>query len=340
MCSPYRKEKMYFKALIFTLSILTTTAYPLHGDTKETSWVDSRTNFANEKSDLTKDIDRIYKSKIDSDGLYNQDQDQTPLTEEMQRKLTMESERLRIRLRQELAELRERLSPSADHPSNTLASMRERLTPLTQQLQSSLSSSTQDLCSQLSLYLQSLETAEAQVEATPGLYEEAFHWMGQTLEHSSVKLAGLIGDFHTKANGAIEYLKELSGPDQESAKLKICEETSSRLEQEVGLLREEGQNRMGALKAQLAALLHSSQPRKAELKSSVEQFCQTASLQSETLQARLESLLIGLEADATGQTDPSLFHSYSSSVQQSGSLREDFSVKLSALIQDIFHSVQ
>ncbi|XP_029965281.1 uncharacterized protein LOC115401202 [Salarias fasciatus] len=332
---------MHFKILIFTLSFLTTSAYPLHSDTKEISWMDSKGNDADDKTDPTKDIEKVYKSKIDSDGLYIQESDdKNPLTEEMQRKLTMESERLRVRLRQELAELRERLSPSADHPSYTLASMRERLTPLTQQLQSSVSSNTQDLCSQLSLYLQGLETAEAQAEATPALYEETFQLLGRTLEHSSTKLAGLINDFHTKANGVIDYLREISSPDQESAKLKVCEETGSRLGQEVGLLREEGQSRVRALKAQLAALLHSSQPPRAELRGSVEQFCQNASLQSEALQARLESLLMGLSDGADGQTESSLLHSYSSSAQQSGSLQEDFSVKLSALIQDIFHSVQ
>lgn len=303
--------------------------------------MDSKANFADDKTDFSKDTDTIYKSKIDSDGLYAEESDsKNVLAEEMQRKLTMESERLRVRLRQELAELRERLSPSVEHPSYTLASMRERLTPLTQQLQSSLRSNTQDLCSQLNLYLQGLEAAEAQVESSPALYQEAFQWVGQTLEHSSLNLASLINDFHTKATGVIEYLKQTSSPDQESARQKFCEETSSRLGQEVGLLREEEQNRVGALKAQLAALLHSSQLPKAELKGSVEQFCQNDSLRSNMLQARLESLFMELEEERDGQTGSSLLQSYSSNMQQSGSLQEDFSVKLSALIQDIFHSVQ
>lgn len=332
---------MHLKVMIFALSFLTTSAYPVHSDSKETSWGDSKANYADDKTELTKDAQTIYKSKIDSDSLYIQGGDiNNPLAEEMQRKLTMESERLRVRLRQELAELRERLSPSVEHPSYTLASMRERLTPLTQQLQSSLRSNAQDLCSQLSQYLQGLETAEAQAEATPLPHQHVLQLVGQSLEHSGLELAAFITDFHTKANEVIDHLKEISGPDQESVKLRVCEEMSSRLGQEVALLREGGQNRARALRAQLAGPLRSSENPQAELKGSVEQFCQSASLQSKVLQARLENLFMEPEKEATGQIESSHPQSYFSSTQQSGSLHEDFSVKLSALIQDIFHSVQ
>ncbi|XP_070762687.1 apolipoprotein A-IV [Enoplosus armatus] len=330
---------MHLKVVIFTLSFLTTSAYPLHRNTREATWTDSKDNQAHDKTELTKNVDQIYKSHIDSSGLYNQDDHSKNLVaEEMQRKLNMESERLRTRLRQELAELRERLSPSPAHLSSTLASMRERLAPLTQQLQSSLSSNTQDLCGQLSLYLQGLETAEAQAEASPALYQEAFRWMSQTLEHSSSKVADIISDFHTKTIGVIEHLREISGSEEEAAKSELQQEISSRLGQEVSSLRVEAQNRLGALKAELAAVLETAQPREAEFTASMERFCQNAALQSQVFQARMEKLFRGLKEELEIQGASSLSAS-SSSIQPGGALQEDFSVKLSALIQDILHSV-
>ncbi|KAF3847736.1 hypothetical protein F7725_020764 [Dissostichus mawsoni] len=252
---------MHLQVVIFALSFLTTTAYPLHRHTREAPLTDLKDNQSQDKTEFTKDVDKIYKSHIDSSGLYNHDdQSKNPVAEEMQHKLNLESERLRTRLRQELAELRERLSHSSDHLISTLASMRERLAPLIQQLQSSLSSSTQDLCGHLSLYLQGLEAAEAQAEATPALYQEAFHWMSLTLEHSSFKVADLISDFHTKTIEVINHLKETSASEQEAAKSDHWQEISSRMGQEVSSVRVEAQNRVGALRAELAALLGTSRP--------------------------------------------------------------------------------
>ncbi|XP_049433473.1 apolipoprotein A-IV [Epinephelus fuscoguttatus] len=332
---------MHLKVVIFALSFLTTSAYPLQRNTREATWTDSKANQAHDKTELTKDVDKIYKSHIDSSDLYDTDDHSTnPVAAEMQHKLNMESERLRTRLRQELAELRDRLSPSPAHLSSTLASMRERLAPLTQQLQSSLSSNTQDLCGQLSLYLQGLETAEAQAEASPALYQEAFNWMSQTLEHSSSKVADLISDFHTKTIGVIEHLKEITASEQEAAKSELWQDISSKLGQEVSSLRGEAQNRVGALKAELAALLEAAQPGAAEVTASIERFCQNAALQSQVFQARMERLFQGLEDKLEVQGDFLLSSSSSSSsMQPGGSLQEDFSAKLSALIQDILHSV-
>ncbi|XP_029302335.1 apolipoprotein A-I [Cottoperca gobio] len=332
---------MHLKVVVFTLSCLTTSAFPLHRYTREATWTDSKDNQAHDKTELTKDVDKIYKSHIDSSGLYNpDDQRKNPVAEEMQRKVNMESERLRTRLRQELAELQERLSPSSTHLSSTLARMRERLAPLTQQLQSSLSSNTQDLCGQLSLYLQAMEAAEAQAEVSPALYQEAFHWMSQTLEHSSSKVADLISDFHTKTVEVIEHLKEISASEQEAAKSEHWQEISFRLGQEVSSLRTEAQNRVGALKAELTALLETSRLGKAEVSDSMERFCQNAALQSQVFQARMESLFQQLERELEVQGAPSLSPSSTAlSIQLGGLLQEDFSLKLSALIQDIQLSV-
>ncbi|XP_070685832.1 apolipoprotein A-IV [Pempheris klunzingeri] len=330
---------MHLKVVIFAMSFVTTTAYPLHRSPREATWTDSKANQAHDKTELTKDVVKIYKSHIDNSGLYRQDdQNKNPIAEEMQRKLNMESERLRARLRQELAELRERLSPSPAHLSSTLASIRERLAPLTQQLQSSLSSNTQDLCGQLSLYLQGLETAEVQAEASPALLQEAYHWMSQTLEHSSSKVADIISDFHAKAIGVIEHLKEISASEDEAAKTALLQEMSSRLGQEVSSLRVEAQNRVGALKAEFVALLETAHPHQAEVTAIMERFCRNAALQSQVFQARMERLFQGLEEVKGGSSLSA--SSSSSSIQPGSSLQEEFSVKLSALIQDILNSVQ
>lgn len=284
---------------------------------------------------------KIYKSHIDSSDLYSPDQhSNNPIAEEMQHKLNMESERLRNRLRQELAELQERLSSSPVHLSSTLASIKERLTPLGEQLQSSLSSNVRDLCGQLSLSLQGLETADTRPDARPAPYQEAFDRISQTLAHSTSQAAEIISDFHTEVTEVIKQLKE-SEPD--TAQSELWQEVASRLGQEVSSLRVEVHSRVGALQAELAALLQTEQPQEAEVTTSLERFCQNASLQSQMFQVRMERLFQGLEAElgARGASGlPSSPSSSSSSIQLGGSLQEDFNVKLSALIQDILHSVQ
>ncbi|XP_045930514.1 myosin-10 [Micropterus dolomieu] len=339
--SLHRKLNMHLKAVLLALSFMTSSAYPLPRNTREATWTDSKDNKAHDKTERTKDVAQIYKSHIDSSDLYNQDDhSKNPVTDEMQHKIIMESERLRTRLRQELAELQERLSTSAAHPSSTLASMRERLAPLIQQLQSSLSSNTQDLCSQLSLYLQGLETAESQPDASPSPYQEAFLWISQTLEHSSSKVADIISDFHSKTIRVIDHLKEISSSEEEATKSELWREISSSLGQEVSSLRLEAQNRVEALKAELAAVLETAQTHKAEVTASMERFCQHAALQSKVFQARMERQFEGLEEKLEVQGVSSLSASSSSSpLQPGGSLQEDFSMKLSALIQDILHSV-
>lgn len=272
---------------------------------------------------------KIYKSHIDSSDLYNQeDSNKNPIAEEMQRKLNMESERLRVRLRQELAELQERLSQSPAHLGQATVSMRERLAPLAQELQRSLNSNTQDLCSQLSFYLQSLEGPQAQTEAAQPLYREAFEWMSQTLERSSSKVAQVISDFHTKSIEELQHLKEINMSEKEGAESELWQEMSSRLEQEVSSLKAEARDRVEALKGKLAAALQTEWPQKAELIANMEQFCESSVLQDQAFQARLERLFQGI----WDSSNPSLSSSGSS-------LTDDFTVQLSDLIHDILHSV-
>ncbi|XP_058490505.1 uncharacterized protein zgc:162608 [Solea solea] len=334
---------MHLKVVIFALSFLTVSAYPFHLNPRGAIWIDSKSNHAHDKTVLSKDVDNFYKRHLDSSSLYNQgdDDNKNPMAEEMQQKLSVQSEYLRTRLHQELAELRERLSPSSTHLSSTLASMRERLAPLTQQLQSSLSSNTQDLCGQLSHYLHSLETADAQAETRAAQYQEAFHWMTNALEHGSSKMADIINDFHTKTVGVLEHLTEVGTTEEEAAMSELWPLMSSRLGQEVSSLREETQNRVGALKAELDALQGDVVPVKAEVTASVEQFCQNSALQSQWFQVQMEKLFQGLEEEVNVQRSSRLSppSSSSSPIQPTGSLQEEFSIKLSALLQDILHSV-
>ncbi|XP_004075460.1 uncharacterized protein LOC101164331 [Oryzias latipes] len=329
---------MNFKVVIFTLSLSTTLAYPLQNESRGAAWADTKTNQAHDKADQTKDMDKIYKSIIDNSALYNHEGDDTknPVAEEMQQKLTMESERLRARLRQELAELRERLSPSPAHLSATLASIRERLTPLTQQLQSSLSSNAQDLCTQLSLYLQGQEMMETQAEASPALHQEAFQWLSQTLKRNSLHLANMISEFRAAATGVIEDLKQGGSPEEDADNSKMWQDVTSRLEQEVSSLKEEAQKRVEILNAQLAALQESVKPHTAEVKGAVERFCENTAQQSQELQAWMERLFKALEEELHATS--SMY--FPLPMQHDSSFQGDFSVKLSALIQDILHSVQ
>ncbi|XP_054650334.1 uncharacterized protein zgc:162608 [Dunckerocampus dactyliophorus] len=302
-------EKVIFT--IFTFAILEVSAFPRHRDSREATWSDSMANQAHHKSKLTKDVDKIYKSHIDDSGLYNHSEDdhnKNQVSEEMQRKINMESERLRARLRQELTELRERLALSPAHRSSTLASVRERLAPLAQQLHGSLSSSTRSLCHELGLSLQSPEDPEA------------FNWMTQTLEQGTSKLADILDGFMAQTTEAMEHLREAS----EAANTGILQEFSSRLGQEVTSLKMEAQNKLETLKAELL---------KADAAAAVEHFCQNSAQQLH-FQGRMERLVTGMEEELEVQSGPSL------SEHSGGSLQEDFSLKLSALIQDILHSVQ
>uniref|UniRef100_A0AAZ3SLF2 Uncharacterized protein n=1 Tax=Oncorhynchus tshawytscha TaxID=74940 RepID=A0AAZ3SLF2_ONCTS len=334
---------MHLKVVIFALSFLTTTAYPLHRTSRETSQAlrDMMTNQAHEKTDLNKDVKYVlihihkqlnhesemhvysglWKSHVENSNLYFQDS-ANPMVNEIRHKLTLESERLRARLRQELTKLREMLAPYPAHPQSsesTLASMRDRLGPLIKQLQSALDGNSQELCSHLRLYFQGLEAAERQAVAGPILYLEAVQWISQTLDDSSAEMTFLIQDFKTKTSSMI---RELNGTIQGD----FCQEVNVRLGQEV-------QGRVGVLKAKLAHLLLAPQPLKAVVSTSMEQFCQSVALQDQLFHARIEKHLLGQESQAQSPSEPL-------SLQPLGLLEEDFSAKLSALLQDILHNVQ
>ncbi|XP_067102749.1 apolipoprotein A-IV [Osmerus mordax] len=321
---------MIVKVVIFALSFVAVTAYPLH---REAQWTDSHSNQAHDKTELSKDVDGMWKSQVESSNLYHQQGGDNPLGGEIRHKLNMESERLRARLRHELVQLRERLSPLSSYPAQphfALGSTRERLAPLTQQLQSAVSGSTREMCDQLKLYLQDLEVAEAQPGAA--IYREAVQWVSQKLEDNGAKMDAIVLEFQTQASSVIKELR--AGNDGEGPGAGPWEELSARLGQEVRSLRQEAQNRVGSLKGELATLLLSGQPLKAEVLSILDQYCKSTTLQNQLFQARIERIVLGLEADHSSSS--------SSSPQEPdilSFLQEDFSAKLSALLQDIKDSL-
>ncbi|XP_010869879.2 uncharacterized protein zgc:162608 [Esox lucius] len=312
---------MLLKVVIFALSLLMTTAYPLYHTNREASQTqqDLTNNEVHEKTDMSKDVNGIWKSHVKD----------SPLVSEIGHKLTLESERLHARLRQELTELRERLSLYPVHPGSsesTLARMGERLAALTEQLQSTVNDNSQELCGQLRLHLQELEVAVRQGAAETALYPEAVRGMSQTLDDSSAKTTSVIRDFKTKTSNMIE---ELKGSDEGV----FWQDANIRLEQEAQAFSLEVRGRAGVLKAKLASLLLVPQPIRAEVSTSLEQFCQSAASQDRLFHAKIKKHLLGRELQTQSQSE-------SPTLQPLGLLEEDFSAKLSAVLQDILQTVQ
>ncbi|KAL0973020.1 hypothetical protein UPYG_G00197830 [Umbra pygmaea] len=319
---------MHLKVVVFALSFLTTTAYPLQYVSREAPWTpqDLKNNDVHEKTDI-KDVSGDWKTHVKNPHLYTQDSPD-PMVSEIRQKLNLESERLRTLLRQELAEIREMLSPYPNHPvssKSTLASMGDRLAPLTKQIQNGMKDNSQELCGHLKLYLQGLDTAAGQVTARPSLYLEAVHWISKTLDDSSAKMTTVIQDFKTQTSSMVE---EFRVTDEGT----FWQDVNDRLGHEVHALSLEVQGRVGVLKAKLTSILLAPQPLREEVSTSVEQFCQNASVQDQLFHARIEKHLLGQESQTQSE-------SQSPSPQPLG-LLEDFSVKLSSLLQDILHNVQ
>lgn len=392
---------MHLEVVIFVLSLLSTSAHPPRRDSREAVWADPDANQANDKTDeLGKDVTTAYKTQVDRGDLYTRldvtQQHNNPMVEEMRRKVHAESERLRARLRQELAELRAALSPtptplapSAGGGSSSVLGLRRGLRPLSRQLQSTMAADTRELCGQLGLYLRRLEegraeAAEAEAGAagtrpsTTALYLEAVRWMSQTLEDSGRRLAHVIGDFHAKASAVIDRFRGSEGEGEAAGagaiEPALLQEMEVRWGTEVAWLKTEVRGRAAAVQAELAALLvvgggtgTRSGTLAEEVASTVERFCHGAALQNQVFQERIRRLPQGLEVKAaaggrgTLQQAQTLAHGVgylpppplllawssvagtsSSSTSGSGTsstLQEDFSAKLTALIQDILTSV-
>lgn len=261
----------------------------------------------------------MWKNHVVSSDLYSQDTN-NPMAAELRHKLSMESERLRARLKQELAELRERLSPYPSHPKHTLANVKEFLAPFTKQLQTALQSNTQELCEKLNLNLLDLNPEEAT------LYHEAAQKISQALDESHQKRTAAFEDFKTKAFEAVEEERDSSGKE-------LWEEVTARLGQELCTFSLEVQGKVAALKIALAGHLASAQPQRVVMASKVDQFCQTSSSRNEQFISNLNLQMIALQENQN--------HGESSGFHQTNleSLQEDFSTRLTALLQDIVHTL-
>lgn len=326
---------MLFKVMLYTL-FLTTSAYPLHRNPREAPWANSNSNWAHDKSQPSKSVD--YKSHMDSSGLYqSEDEVKSPVAAEVQHKLSLESERLRVRLHQELAELREKLSPSQAHDSSSFAGLREHLAPLTQQLQSSISSSTHELCVQVRLYLQNMESTRSQAEDNHALQQRALQWISLTLDNSNSKMADIIRQFHSEASNVMGQFKDSSASEADMGHSEMWQRVGSRLAEEVGVLQVDAQNRLRMLMEELGSLQMFTKDYESKMSTRMQQFCLNADLQNQLFGARMERLVFELQESSAQRGSE---QSPSSPLSHTGSLQEDFSLKLSSLIEDLAHSVQ
>ncbi|XP_072547624.1 uncharacterized protein [Salminus brasiliensis] len=315
---------MLLQFMILATSLAAAIAFPVQQGTAsgEALWTvqEEIENLATNKADISKEFNGMWKSHVVSTDLYSPDA-QNPMAAELRRKLSQESERLRARLRQELLELRQRLSPYPTHPQLTPANVRELLAPFTQKLQRALDSNTQELCGQLSLSLQGLQGLQPD---GPSPYQEAVGKIGQALDESHRRRTVAFEDFKTKAFEAVEE-------DRDGSKKDLWEEVTARLGQEIVSFSLEVQGKVAALKVSLTGLLTSAEPAKAEADSKVLQFCQSSSAQNQKFIADLEQQIASLE-EKQSHGDPS-------SHVNIESIQEDFSTRLNALLADIVHTL-
>ncbi|XP_077064649.1 uncharacterized protein LOC143716225 isoform X2 [Siphateles boraxobius] len=294
-------------------------AFPLNDEISREAFSLQRDNQATDKKNVGKDSNGMWKNHVVSSDLYSQDS-YNPMAAELRHKLSMESERLRARLKQELAELRERLSLYPSHPKHTMANVKEFLAPFTKQLQTALQSNTQELCEKLNLNLQELNPEEAT------LYQEAVQKITQALDESHQKRTTAFEDFKTKAFEVVEEERDSSGKE-------LWEEVTARLGQELCTFSLEVQGKVAALKIALAGHLASAQPPRDLMASKVDQFCQNSSARNQQFISKLDLQMITLQENQS--------HGESSGFHQTNieSIQEDFSTRLTALLQDIVHTL-
>uniref|UniRef100_A0A8C2K9J4 Zgc:162608 n=1 Tax=Cyprinus carpio TaxID=7962 RepID=A0A8C2K9J4_CYPCA len=310
---------MNLKFVTLALVFATTTAFPLDEISRE-AWSLQKDNQATDKKILAKDSNGVWKNHVVSSDLYSQDS-HNPMAAELRQKLSMESERLRARLKQELSELRERLSPYPSHPKHTMANIKEFLAPFTKQLQTALQSNTQELCEKLNMNLQDLNPEEAT------LYQEAVQRVTLALDESHQKRTAAFEDFKTKAFKAVEE-------ERDSSVKELWEEVTARLGQEVCTFSLEVQGKVAALKIALAGHLASAQPPRDVMTSKVDQFCQNSSSRNQQFISNLDQQMIALQENQSHGESSAGYHQ--TNIE---SIQEDFSTRLTALLQDIVHTL-
>ncbi|XP_005157555.1 uncharacterized protein isoform X1 [Danio rerio] len=310
---------MNLQFITLALAFASTAAFPLNDEISRDAWSLQKDNQATDKKNFDKDSNSMWKNHVVSSDLYSEDS-YNPMAAELRRKLSMESERLRARLKQELAELRERLSPYPSHPKHTLANVKEFLAPFTKQLQTVLQSNTQNLCEKLNLNLQELNPEDAV------LYQEAVQKITTALDESHQKRTAAFEDFKTKAFEAVEEERDSSGKE-------LWEEVTARLGQEVCTFSLEVQGKVAALKIALIGHLASAQPPREVMASKVDQFCQNSATRNQQFISNLDQQMTTLQESQS--------HGESTGFHQTNieSIQEDFSTRLTALLQDIVHTL-
>ncbi|XP_030632213.1 apolipoprotein A-IV [Chanos chanos] len=309
---------MQFKLLVLPVCFVIIKAHPLSRDSSsgEISWDNSgqKANQANEKSEVTKELNGMWKSHVESSDIYSQDS-YNLMSGDIRHKLRLESERLRARLRQQLSELRDKLYPHTSQTQHGLANVKELFAPLTKQLQSALDSTTQELCGQLQLHLLTLNPEE------DALHFEISQRLSQSLDDSQKKMTVSVEDFKTK-------ILDLAQENKHSSGSTFWEEVTSKLGQEASTFKLEVLGSVTALKASLADLLISPQYLKDEVTSRVIQFCQSSTIKNERLILDLEQHLVRLQQQhRNGESETHHLIGMDS--------LQDFSTKLNALLRDI-----
>ncbi|XP_053363265.1 uncharacterized protein zgc:162608 [Clarias gariepinus] len=307
--------------VLFAMTLGTTTAFPVNqgSASREGFWSlqDESTNLAINKKDATKQFDGMWKNHVVSSDLYSTDSLNT-MAADLRHKLSQESDRLRARLKQELMDLRQRLSPFPSHPHDTTTNVQDLLSPFTKGLQIALESNTQQLCSNLTMTIQRVRSAG------PLLYQEEIEKINQAMDENHKRRTAAFEDFKTKAFEAIEEEKDSSRKD-------LWEEVTARLGQEICSFSLEVQGKMAALKVTLTTLLTSLDPLEDEMVSKVDQFCEGSSSQNHKFIADLVQQISMLE-EKQSKGEPS-------SHVNIDSIQEDFSTRLNALLQDIVHTI-
>ncbi|KAL4647492.1 hypothetical protein GN956_G7994 [Arapaima gigas] len=255
------KRMMHLGLVTFTTLLLVTAANPLGQDMASTSngpiWglFHHTVNQAADKTGPTNNINWMGKGMGDNKW--------DPQEAEEERKRILERERLRARLQQELAELRERLHPYADTPAH--------LGTLNHQLQETLRSRTQELCSRLHNYVQEPESSLNLASS-----KEAMQWISQTVESAKQEMFSHLEEVQTQMLIGL-------GPTQA--------DRSHQLGQEFDAFRAGLQNRVAMLLHKLSELLG----RGGDISSSVHQFCQSVILHIQEFRTHLERHLENME---------------------------------------------
>ncbi|XP_066566525.1 apolipoprotein A-IV [Amia ocellicauda] len=265
-----------------------------------------------QQTEITKESNGLWKNHLEKINLYSQD------FQELHHKLSLDSEKLRVRLMRELHELREKFSPYSHQLQHEGAQIRDRLAPYAQRMQGVFNRNTQELCSHLNTYIRGLEVkADAPQGDAP--YQEVLQRIEQALDHSNQKLGPYLEEFRVQTARAVGELREGVPPSSTEEELQQhLQAVSDRLVQNAEGFRAGLQGRAGELREVLARLLTSARPLGEELSHSVARFCQDSSSQAQRFSAGLEQQLQEL-----------------SPARASVPLVEDFSAKLSALLAEI-----